>query len=319
MKIALFGGTGFVGSYLVDALLAAGMQPVVLVRPGHEDRLRQADKCRVVIGDVGSTGAVTSVLSEADAVIYNIGILREQPARGITFEELQYKAPRRVIDAAEHLGIRRFLLMSANGVNPDGTEYQRSKHAAERHLAASGLEATVLRPSVIFGDPRGRMEFATQLARDIIGSALPAPLFYSGLFPQRAGEFLLSPVHVEDVAAAFVAALKSPETVGRTLHLGGPAAMSWRTILETIAMAVGRHKAMMPVPALGVSTAAALFERFESFPITRDQIAMLLQGNTCSPADLRRLGIEPRHFDPASLAYLDNRNGTRDRWHRNAA
>jgi len=319
MRVAIFGGTGFVGSYLVDAMVASGIQPVVLVRPGHEHSLRHAASCRLVRGDIGDLGAVSSTLSDADAAIYNIGILREQPSRGATFEELHFKAPRRVIDAASHLGVKRFLLMSANGVRADGTAYQRSKHAAERHLASSGLDWTIFRPSVIFGDPRGRMEFATQLLRDIIDSTLPAPLFYPGLLPQHAGEFRLSPVHVEDVAAAFVAALVAPETIGRTLELGGPAELSWREILETIAATTGRHKRMLPVPALGVSTAAAFLERFEAFPITREQITMLLQGNTCTPAALRGLGIGPRPFDRAQLAYLNTPREARTTWHENAA
>lgn len=312
MRIAVFGGTGFVGSYLIDALVASGMQPSALVRPGHEDRLRHAQRCRVIGGDIGDLGAVTDAIDGADAVIYNIGILRERPAHGITFEALHDRAARHVIDAAVQLGVQRFLLMSANGVRPDGTAYQRSKAAAERHLADSGLDWTILRPSVIFGDPRGLMEFATQLRRDIIDSPLPAPLFYPGLLPVHAGAFELSPVHVEDVAAAFVAALNSADTVGETLHLGGPAALSWRQILETLAAAAGRRKRMIPVPALGVSAAAALLERFEAFPITRDQITMLLEGNSCSADDLRRLGIDPRPFDAAGLAYLDRaRNGGR--------
>jgi NADH dehydrogenase len=319
MRVAVLGGTGFVGSYLIDALIEAGMQPVVLVRPGHEDRLRHAQACRLVSGDIGNLGAVTSVLSEADAVIYNIGILREQPSRGATFEELHYKAPRRVMDAAEQLGVKRFLLMSANGVDAGEAGYQTTKLSAERHLLQTGLDWTVFRPSVIFGDPRGRMEFASQLRRDIIDSPLPAPLIYTGIFPQQAGGFRLSPVHVEDVAAAFVSALGDRQTVGEILYLGGPASISWRQILETIAAATGRQKHTIPVPALGLSTAAALFDRFEAFPITRDQIQMLMQGNTCEPADLLRLGIEPRPFDRSSLAYLNAETDTGVPWHRNAA
>ena len=104
---------------------------------------------------------------DSDALIYNIGILRESPRRGVTFDELHNKAARRVMDAAAQLGVKRFLLMSANGVRPDGTAYQRSKALAEQHLRSTDLDWTIFRPSVIFGAPRGRMEFATQLQRDI--------------------------------------------------------------------------------------------------------------------------------------------------------
>lgn len=304
MRVALFGGTGFVGSYLVDALLNAGLQPVLLVRPGSEHRVRHRERCEIVSGSVSDLGAVTSTLSEADAAIYNIGILREFPARGVTFEELHYKAPRRIADACEQLGIGRFVLMSANGVKADGTEYQRSKYRAEQHLQGSGLDWTIFRPSVVFGDPRGRMELATQLLRDIVASPLPAPLFYPGLNRAAAGAFRLSPVHVEDVAQAVVNALLRPLDSRRVISLGGATTLSWREILQTIAAVVGKRKRMVAVPAFGVSTAAALLERFEAFPLTREQLRMLLEGNTCSNAELITQGIQPRPFDAGNLGYL---------------
>ncbi len=318
MRIAIFGGTGFVGSHITDALIEADMQPVLLVRPGHEHRVPQAEHCTVVAGDVADAAAVDRVLGQADAAIYNIGILREFPARGITFRELQLEAPKRIMDAAARLGLERFLLMSANGVKPDGTAYQRTKYLAEQHLAASGLEGTVFRPSVIFGDPRGRMEFATQLMRDIVDSALPAPLFYPGLLPTGAGAFRLSPVHVRDVARAFVSALLSPAMGDRTLCLGGPEDLSWREIIDRLAVVRGRRKLKVPVPALGLATAATLLDRFEAFPVTREQLQMLLEGNTCAPSALHSLGIDPVSFDVQQLNYLSNPAGKRS-WHQNAA
>ncbi len=303
-RVGLFGGTGYVGSYLVDTLLANDMHPVLLVRPGSEDRVAQSAHCTIVSGDIDDREAINRVAAASDALIYNIGILREFPNRGITFERLHYTGACHTMDAATDNGVRRFLLMSANGVKADGTGYQSSKHRAESYLKECDLDWTILRPSVLFGEPRGRMEFATQLATDIIDAPLPAPLFYPGLLPFNAGSFMMSPVHVTDVATAFVRALQDPQSIGQTLHLGGPESISWKEILRRLAAAKGRSKLMLPAPALGVSAAAALLERFEDFPITRDQIRMLLEGNTCSADDLRRLGIEPRSFSIDELAYL---------------
>ncbi len=303
-RVGLFGGTGFVGSYLVDALLANDMQPVLLVREGSESKVRHRDRCILVNGDIDATDAIEKVVDGSDAVIYNIGILRAFPHRGITFEKLQDEAARRVIDTAAVQGVRRFLLMSANGVKPDGTAYQRTKYNAELHLKDKDLDWTIFRPSVLFGDPRGRMEFATQLSAEIIDSPLPAPLFHSGLLPLDAGRFPMSPVHVSDVAAAFVKALQDPKTIGQTYHLGGPETITWREILTRLAKARGRKKWMLPAPALGVMAAAALLDRFEAFPITRDQIRMLLEGNACPPDDLVTLGIEPQRFSAEALQYL---------------
>lgn len=304
MRIALFGGTGFVGSYLVDALVAAGMHPVLLVRPGSEHKLRHAEDCTIESGDIFDTEAVRRVLAGADAAIFNIGILREFPQQGVTYERLHFNAAKLVMDAAVLAGVKRFLLMSANGVKADGTAYQRTKFLAEQYLATTELDWTVFRPSVLFGNPRGLQEFATQLRQDIVDSPLPAPLFHDGLLPTGAGAFQMSPVHVEDVAQAFVATLDKPETIGQVLTLGGPQAISWRDIIATIAAATGKQKLMIPVPAVAVAIAAAVLERFPAFPITRDQIRMLLEGNACAPDALLDLGITPRAFDVDTLDYL---------------
>ncbi len=304
-RVGLFGGTGFVGGYLVDALLENDMHPVLLVREGSESRVQQCERCTIVNGDIDDADAVKQVVDGSDAIIYNIGILREFPNRGITFEKLHDEAARRVMDAATAAGVRRFLLMSANGVKPDGTGYQRTKYRAETYLKDLGLDWTIFRPSVLFGDPRGRMEFATQLSAEIIDSPLPAPLFHPGLLPLHAGQFDMSPVHVNDVASAFVKALQNPRTIGQTLHLGGPETITWREILSRLAAARGRKKLMLPAPALGVMAAAALLDRFEAFPITRDQVRMLLEGNACAPDDLAQLGIDPRCFSTQALHYLN--------------
>ncbi len=310
-RIGLFGGTGFVGSYLVDALLANDFHPVLLVREGREQRFEQRDRCTIVIGDIGDDNAVRRVVEDCEALIYNIGILREFPDRGITYEKLHVEGACRAMDAATVAGVRRFLLMSANGVKADGTGYQRTKFRAERYLQDLDLDWTIFRPSVLFGDPRGRMEFATQLSTEIIDSPLPAPLFHGGLLPLGAGQFRMSPVHVSDVAGAFVKALQDPHTIGQILHLGGPETLSWREILTRLAEVKGRTKLMLPVPALGVMAAAAVLDRFEAFPITRDQIRMLLEGNACAPDDLKKLGIDPKAFSTEALQYLRKTRGDR--------
>ena len=304
-RIGLFGGTRFVGSYLVDALLASDFHPVLLVRDGSEAKVRQLNRCTIVNGDIDDADAIKRVVDGCGAIIYNIGILREFPKRGITYAKLQDVAARRVMDTAVAAGVRRFLLMSANGVKPDGTGYQRTKYNAEAHLQALDLDWTIFRPSVLFGDPRGHMEFATQLSAEIIDSPLPAPLFHAGLLPLDAGGFSMSPVHVSDVAAAFVKALQDPQTIGQTYRLGGPESITWREILSRLAASRGRKKLMLPAPALGVMAVAALLDRFEAFPITRDQVRMLLEGNACPANDLVKLGIEPKHFSSEALHYLD--------------
>lgn len=307
MKVAIFGGTGFVGNYLVDELLERGHEPVLLVRPGSEDKLHRRDQCEVVPGVIGDPEAVRLTVFGAEAVIYNIGILKEAPKLGITFEALQYEGARLAVDASVEAGVKRFLLMSANGVKADGTRYQRTKYMAEQYLATTGLDWTVFRPSVLFGDPHGRMEFATRLYQEVVRSPLPAPLFFDGLLPRDAGKFRMSPVHVKDVASVFVKALDMPETSGHIFALCGPDALPWKDILQTIARAVGVVKRTLPAPVLLLKGIAAVLDQYEFFPITRDQLTMLMEGNTCTGQEaFQRFGLVPASFDEASLSYLQD-------------
>ncbi len=308
MKVTVFGGTGYVGGYLIDELLDKGHHPVLLVRPGSRHKVRHRERCTLIDGDIASPETIRTALSGTDAVIYNIGILREFPSSGVTYEALHFEGARRTMDAAEEVGVRRFLLMSANGVKADGTGYQRSKYMAEQYLKTTALNWTVFRPSVLFGEPRGRMEFATQLYRDILRSPLPAPLFYEGLLPVNAGEFRMSPVYVKDVASVFVQALDMPETAGHIFALCGPASLSWKEILKTIADAVGITKRGFPAPVLLLKGLAAALDQFAFFPITRDQLTMLMEGNTCDGHNaFQTFDLEPAPFDTASLSYLQGK------------
>lgn len=304
MRVAIIGGTGFVGTYLTDALRAAGHEPSLLVRAGSEYKVSKSSEPRVITGDIASSEALRSILQGCDAVIYNVGILREFPSRGITFEDSQYQGLVRTVEAAQAAGVKRLLLMSANGVRRPGTPYQETKRRAEEHALDSGLDVTVLRPSVIFGDPQGKMEFATQLYQDMVRPPIPAVGFFSGRSPEE-GAIVMSPVHVQDVADAFVAALLNDETIGKTYCLGGPEVLTWTQMLRRIGEATGKRKWILPMPIYLMRIGATLFDWLPFFPVTRDQLTMLEEGNTADPAELKALiGREPRGFTVDSLSYL---------------
>jgi NADH dehydrogenase len=295
MQVALIGGTGFVGGYLTEALLSAGHDVRVLVRKGSEHKLT-AGGLTVVAGDLGDGGALGELIGGCDAVIYNVGLLREFPRRGITFEAMQFQGVVDTVECMQATGVRRLVLMSAIGVKDPGTKYQSTKYRAERHALESRLDVTVLRPSVIFGDPHGTMEFATQLHRDMVRPPFPAVSF-AGV--------RMSPVAATDVADAFVAALARDDTVGKVMELAGPEILAWETIVERIAAAVGRRKILLPMPVWLMRIGATLFDWLPFYPVTRDQLTMLVEGNT-APADALRnlIGREPLAMTPEALAYL---------------
>lgn len=307
MRVAIVGGTGFIGGYLVDELLRAGHQPVVLVRPGSEAKVRQPDCCVQVTGDVSSADTLMTLLDGCDAVIYNVGILREFPRQGITFENTHYNGLVATLDAAQARGVSRLLLMSANGATQPGTPYQETKKRAEDHARESRMDVTIFRPSVVFGDPRGTNEIASQLYNDVIRLPLPAIAFYPGLLPGEK-RIRMSPVHVEDLAAAFVSALPDRSTFGKSYELGGAETLTWREMLERVAAAVGRKKWILPMPVSLMWCAALLFDRLPFFPVTRDQLTMLAESNVAGANQLRKLiGRRPRSMVAAELQYLRGR------------
>ncbi len=312
MRVAIIGGTGFVGSYIVDELLRQGHDVSALVREGSEHKVRQPDLTHVVSGDLDDTSSIGEVVRGCDAVIYCVGILREFPRKGITFETTQYYGVARTVEAALSKGVKRFVLMSANGVKIPGTRYQETKQRAEDLVLASDLNATVFRPSVVFGDPRGRMEFATQLFRDMVDKPIPAVGFFSGLNPTK-GAILMSPVHVEDTARAFVNALTDTSTVGKSYDLGGPDILSWTEIIQRVATAAGRKKWIIPFPIGVMKLAATFLDWLPFFPATRDQLTMLAEGNTAAPEVIESLiGSAPVAFSPEHLAYLGDTDFTLD-------
>ena len=304
MKIAMFGSTGFVGSYIVKKLISDSFIPRVLIRKGSESKITSG--CELIYGDIQYKNAVIETIKGTDAVIYNIGIIRQFPQKGITFKELHFHGVKSCIEIAQGISVKRFILMSANGVRLNGTEYQRTKWQADELLRQSGLNWTIFRPSLIFGDPRGhgRPEFCTQIRKDMLSLPLPAPLFYEGIWPSNAGVFSMTPIHVENVAEFFVKALNMESCEGNIYNLGGPETLPWKTIIRKIALASGKSTWKIPVPIQAVKIAAAVLGKYEWFPVTRDQLTMLMEGNTVSENYFDQFSIFPKNFIKDNLEYL---------------
>lgn len=305
MKVAFFGGTGFVGNYIVDELLNASHEPHVLVRPQHVSKLIQSDKCIMYSGDIENDAVIVDMMKNSDAVIYNIGLIRQFPKKGITFEKLHYEGVKRTVKLAETAGVKRYILMSANGVKMNGTLYQTTKYLAEQLLKNSSLDWTIFRPSLIFGDPRSAIEFCTQLKKDMLGLPIPAPLFFNGLIPKNAGSFSFNPVHVTDVAKCFVRVLKKESAIGKTYEVGGDRTVMWKELIKTITSAYGKNKWTIPAPVFPVKMLAKLLDRFSWFPISADQLTMLTEGNTCSSDVFEELDVKPIEFNIESLQFLN--------------
>jgi len=272
MKVFVTGGTGFVGREVITQLSHAGHDVVALVRQNSSDKLPKAKGVRIHFGDVTVPEDLVDGMRGCDAVVHLVGIIRAFPDKEITFDRLHVGATKNVLEAAQANGIKKYLHMSANGARPDSDiAYQKTKWQAEQEVRESGLDWSIFRPTIIFG---AGGEFIEMLG-DLVGKLPLVPVFGDG-------QYRLQPVAVEEVAETYVKALEKKDVVQEIYHLGGAESYSYDKILDLIGEALGKntvHKAHQPL-ALTKPIVSQL-EGFEKFPITSDQLAMLLEGNEC--------------------------------------
>lgn len=303
MKISIVGGTGFVGRNLASALVSRGHAVTALSRARPEGFV-DAPNLKFRAANVGNAETLVSAFEGADVVVYSVGLLREDRAIGQTFQSVQLSGVDNVVKEAVAAGVQRLVLISANGVSEQGTGYQRTKYQAEKIVENSGLEYSIFRPSVIFGDSAGSQEFSWQLYRDIVRPPIPAPEFLARWLAPRK-EVLMSPVAIDDVVIALVRQIEQPLGQQVVFELGGPESLGWREIIERIADATGRRKRFVKVPIKMMMLPAMLLGRFSFFPVTGDQLRMLADGNVADSRDLFTLTRRaPTKFSAENLEYL---------------
>lgn len=288
MKVFVTGGTGFVGREVLKQLMVAGHEVRALVREGSEGKLVDADRVEVFHGDVTDGASLSGTLKGCDAAIHLVGIIREFPARGITFDKLHVQATENVLTACREQGVQRYLHMSSNGTRKNGsTVYHRTKWQAEELVRDSGLNWTIFRPSLIFG--RGS-EFVSMLA-ELIRRVPVVPVIGDG-------RYRMQPVAVDQVAESFARALEMPESIGATYLQGGGESYSYDEILDLTSEAMGKGKATkIHQPLFMIKPMIKMLQGFEQFPITEDQLKMLVEGNVCDPgAWAEAFGLEPLSY-----------------------
>ena len=292
MKIFVAGGTGFVGGHLLRALRQEGHEIVVLTH----DRSRGPEPgIAIARGDVTDNVAVGAAAWGCDAAINLVGIIREFPSRGVTFDRLHVQATRNVVDAVKEAGIRRYLQMSALGTRKDAvSNYHQSKFAAEEYVRASGLDWTIFRPSLIFGP---RDAFVNMIA-DQVRKFPVVPVIGDG-------SYRMQPIHADDVARCFVQALERPETVGQTYELCGPDRLTFVEMLSTVARALGKNGVTTIGSPLGLMKAVVPFlQKIPAFPLTSDQLQMLVEESICDGAWRKTFTLEPIRFKAGIREYL---------------
>jgi uncharacterized protein YbjT (DUF2867 family) len=292
MKIFLAGGTGFVGGHVKYALLEKGHEITLLT---HRRAAGAEDGITTVKGDVSHPEIYGAAMQGCDAVINLVGIIREFPDKQVTFSKLHLQATRNLVDNAQKAGVKRFLQMSALGARPDAVSgYHKSKFQAEEYIRASTLDHTIFRPSIIFGP---KDEFVNKLA-GFMRKYPAVPVIGSGTYR-------LQPVAADDVARCFAMALEMPATIGNAYELCGPDQLTYNEMLDIIGKALGKSSVTKLKSPLGLMKLAAGFmQGFRFFPVTMDQIQMLLEENICSSGWPETFGIEPIRFSEGIRSYV---------------
>jgi len=290
-RATVFGGTGFLGRAVVKRLEAEGAVVRVAARNPHAGA-RPAG-VETVAADLRDGDSVARAVADADWVVNAVGLYRE--GRGETFQAVHVEGARRVAKAAAQGSAEALVHISGIGADPASeSPYVRARAAGEAAVREAFPEATILRPSVLFGPEDS---FTNSLAR--IAKATPVfPLFGDG-------STRLQPVFVEDAATAVTRALARPEARGRTYELGGKV-YSYRALIELLLHQIEITRPLLPLPFVLWEAQARLLSPLPRAPITRDQIALMRQDNVADPElpGFAELGLEPAAVEDILPRYL---------------
>ena len=298
-RVAILGGAGFIGRYVVKRLAERGD---VLTVGG---RNAAGAKFLKLKGDVGQVGLVNvsihnesllqAFVGNVDTVVNLVGILYESGSQ--RFDTVHHVGPARLARLAREVGVERFIHISAIGADPRSpSAYARTKAAGEQAVRDAFPTATVLRPSIVVGPED---QFFNRMA----GMAMISPVMplIGG------GETRFQPVYVGDVADAVVRCIDDGATAGRTYELGGPKIYTLRELTELLLEEIRRKRVLVDLPFGLASLQARVLSLLPSPPLTRDQVEMLKRDNVVGSGalGLEALGIAPTAVEAVLPTYLD--------------
>jgi uncharacterized protein YbjT (DUF2867 family) len=288
MRIAVTGGTGFVGGYVAEALTGAGHAVVLLAR-GADTRER-AEHVRRLPGvefraiDVADPSSIANALVGCDAVAHCAGINRELGAQ--TYDAVHVEGTRHLVAAAEAAGVKRFLLVSFLRARPDcGSPYHESKWAAEEIVRASRLDWTVVKPGMMFG--RGDHML------DHLSRALRTFPVYVGIGPRR-----VRPLAVGDLVRVIVAALVEGRLTRQTVALTGPTDLTFDDAVRKVARVIGRHPLFVRAPLIFHRILGWFSERLMVVPLVASAQVRILSEGVVEP--MRAPDLLPADLVPAT-------------------
>ena len=299
--VTVFGGSGFLGRHVVRALAKRGYRVIVAVRrpdlAGHLQPLGRVGQIHALQANVRYPASVEAAVRDADAVVNLTGILFERGRQ--RFEAVQRVGAETVAQAAAAQGAR-LVHISALGADADSPSlYGRSKAAGERAVLAAAPDATILRPSIMFGPEDHFFNRFAAIAR----MSPVLPLIGGGLTR-------FQPVFAGDVAAAVVKGVDGETLPGTVYELGGPEVLTFKELMQYMLATIERRRLLVPLP-FGLARLKAMFLQLFPTPLlTPDQVEMLRADNVVSARAQEEgrtfagLGITPDAMETIVPSYL---------------
>lgn len=290
--VVLFGGGGFLGTYVAQELLRSGARVRIAERNTldsfHLKPLAALGQAQSVRADITKPETVARAVQGASVVINLVGVLKGK------FEQIHVDGAANVAKAARAEGVRRLVQISAIGADPEAASaYARTKGQGEQAVRAAFPDATIIRPSVLFGPEDGFVNrFAGLIAR--------APMV-----PVIRPDVRFQPTWVVDAGRAIAKVALGQAPAGKTYELGGPQILTMMEVQRWIAEAVAHKPYFLAVPD-GVAAAIARLGFLPGLPITWDQWLMLQRDNVVSPGakGFADLGIAPAPLAAVALNWL---------------
>ena len=299
-KVAtVFGGTGFVGRQIVRELAGRGYRIKVASRvPERAYFLKPAGVVGQVVPfqcEYSNSDSIAQAVAGADVVVNCIGILFEKGKKN-SFQHAHVDVPASIAGACKKAGVRHFVHVSALGADKAESRYAKSKFEGEKAVLSNFPDATILRPSVIFGEDDEFFNMFAEMARYV-----PVLPLIGG------GETKFQPVYVGDVADAVMVAIDDRAACGRIYELGGPEVITFKEVYERVFRYTNRRRALMHVPFGLAKVQATFLSVLPHPPLTRDQVESLKTDNVVSDdaQGLEDLNVKPTAMDLILPRYLE--------------
>ncbi len=289
--ILVTGATGYIGRHLVARLVAQGERPRCLVRNiSRAANILPAGKIEFVKGDTTSPATLETAVQGIDTIVHTAFITADhKQSAGNQYEATNVQGTANLIKAAKKAGVKRIIVLSGLGTRPDQPgSYMQGRYLAEQMVKESGLDWTIIQPSVLFGKNAPFIKGLT----DLIRTSPVVPLI-------GGGKVMFQPIYVEDVVTVILDVLHEPErTKDKTYTIGGPAYYSFTQIIDALLHTMHKRRIKAPAPTSLVGVGAAVMEAvLPKPPLTKAAMTLFTFDNTTDLHSVERdFGFTPVSF-----------------------